>query len=180
MEQGQITLDRQRTTEWIGNAARFFLAAALTASQTAGGYAPFALGMVAAAGPGVPGVFALAGAGTGALLFLNFSEALPHIAVAILIVTAATSFREHPFLTRPDVLAWATAGLTLVVDGIYVIQSLAPLERATPCVIASVLAGVSAWVFRAVWLPAAGKETADGWLFLAAALALAMVDLDQR
>ena len=178
MEQGQITLDRQRTTEWIGNAARFFLAAALTASQTAGGYAPFALGMVAAAGPGVPGVFALAGAGTGELLFLNFSEALPHIAVAILIVTAATSFREHPFLTRPDVLAWATAGLTLVVDGIYVIQSLAPLERATPCVIASVLAGVSAWVFRAVWLPAAGKETADGWLLLAAALALAMVDLE--
>ena len=47
MEQGQITLDRRRTTEWIGNGVRFFLAAALTASQTAGGYAPFALGMAA-------------------------------------------------------------------------------------------------------------------------------------
>ena len=50
MEQGQITLDRRRTARWIGNGVRFFLAAALTASRTAGGYAPFALGLVAAAG----------------------------------------------------------------------------------------------------------------------------------
>ena len=103
MEQGQITLDRRRTTEWIGNGVRFFLAAALTASQTAGGYAPFALGMAAAVGPGVPGAFALAGTGIGALLFLDFSEALPHIAVAVLILTAATSFRAPRSSSRTAV-----------------------------------------------------------------------------
>ena len=59
MEQGQITLDRRRTARWIGNGVRFFLAAALTASRTAGGYAPFALGLVAAAGSGMAGGFAL-------------------------------------------------------------------------------------------------------------------------
>ena len=178
MEQGQITLDRRRTAEWVGNGIRFFLAAALTASRIAGGYAPFALGLVGAAGPGVPGVFALAGTAMGAVLFLDFSEALPHVAIAVLIVTAATSFREQPFLSRPDVFAWTTAILALSVDGIYVIQSLAPLEGITPCVVAAALAGVSARVFRNVLQPAAGRETADGWLFLAAALALALVELE--
>ena len=83
MELGQITLDRQRTVQWIGNGVRFFLAAALAASQTVGGYAPFALGLVAAAGPGMPGAFALAGTGVGALLFMDFADTLPHIAVAV-------------------------------------------------------------------------------------------------
>nr|WP_325211475.1 AIR carboxylase family protein [uncultured Oscillibacter sp.] len=44
---------------------RFFLAAALAAGQTAGGAAPFALGWVAAAGPGPEGIAALAGAFAG-------------------------------------------------------------------------------------------------------------------
>ena len=179
MEQGQITLDRQQTARWIGNGVRFFLAAALTASQTVGGYAPFALGLVAAAGPGLPGAFALAGTGAGALLFMGFSDALPHVAIAVLILTAATSFRGNTFLTRRDVLAWVTALLSLAVGGIYVIQSLNPMGRITPCVAAAALAGVSAWMLPAALSPTPERqETANGWLFLAAALALALVDLE--
>ena len=45
MEQGQITLDRQRTARWIGNGVRFFLAAALTAKAAC---CPDWLGLVSA------------------------------------------------------------------------------------------------------------------------------------
>ena len=58
MEHGPIIGERRQTTWLLEGGIRFFLAAALTASQTTGGYAPFALGLVAAAGPGIPGAAA--------------------------------------------------------------------------------------------------------------------------
>ena len=148
MEHGPIIWERRQTVRLLEGGIRFFLAAALTASQTAGGYAPFALGLVAAAGPGLPGGMALAGAAAGAMLFLDFAQALPHMAIAILIVTAAISFRGSALLGTPRAGALTAAGLTLVVHGIYVAQSLAPLEGIAPCVAASCLTGVSAWFFR--------------------------------
>ena len=48
MEHGPITLGKEQSAKLLGWGIRFFLAAALTASQTPGGYAPFALGLVAA------------------------------------------------------------------------------------------------------------------------------------
>lgn len=178
MEQEQIALDRQRTARWVGNGVRFFLAAALTASQTAGGYAPFALGVVAAAGPGLAGGVALMGTGLGAVLFMGFADALPHVAIAVLILTAATSFQGSVFMNRPHILAWTAALLSLAVGGIYVMQSLAPLEQLTPCLAAAGLTGVSAWLFRPVLQPDPNRPAADGLLFLGSALALALVDLD--
>ena len=76
MEHGPIIWERRQTVRLLEGGIRFFLAAALTASQTAGGYAPFALGLVAAAGPGFSGGMALAGAAAGAMLFLDFAQAL--------------------------------------------------------------------------------------------------------
>lgn len=87
---------------------------------------------MAAAGPGLPGGMALAGAAAGAMLFLDFAQALPHMAIAILIVTAAISFRGSALLGTPRAGALTAAGLSLVVHGIYVAQSLAPLEGSPP------------------------------------------------
>lgn len=42
---GQLTLERARPAGLFALGIRFFLAAALTASQTPGGYAPFSLGL---------------------------------------------------------------------------------------------------------------------------------------
>ena len=42
MEHGPITLGKEQSAKLLGWGIRFFLAAALTASQTPGGYAPFA------------------------------------------------------------------------------------------------------------------------------------------
>ena len=73
MEYGSMSIQRLQSGRWLNWGIRFFLTAALTASQTAGGYAPFALGCIAAAGPGADGAAALLGGVTGALLFLDFA-----------------------------------------------------------------------------------------------------------
>lgn len=43
MEYGSMSIHRLQSGRWLNWGIRFFLTAALTASQTAGGYAPFAL-----------------------------------------------------------------------------------------------------------------------------------------
>ena len=177
MEHGPITWERRQTVRLLEVGIRFFLAAALTASQTAGGYAPFALGLVSAAGAGIPGAAALAGTAAGAFLFLDFSAALPHLAIAILILTAATSFRGVARLNTARAQALTAAGLTLAVQGIYVAQSLAPLEHLAPCLAAVCLTGASAWFFRPLLQPDSTQPLQNGLLFLAASLLLALNDL---
>lgn len=178
MKYGQITLERARVAQILGAGVRFFLAAALTASQTVGGYAPFALGLVAAAGTGLNGGAALAGTALGSFLFLKFSDALPHLAIAVLILTATTAFQGSAVLTQPKILAGTAGGLALAVWGIYVVQSLNPMEKITPCVVAAVLTGVSAWMIGPVIQPDQKRSAADGLLFLTAALLLALADLN--
>ena len=178
MQHGQITLEREQSARLLSWGIRFFLTAALTASQTPGGYAPFALGFVAAAGPGAGGIAALAGAGVGALLFMEFVDALPFLATGILIFTAAAAFRGNRTLNRQDVLALTAAGFSMAVGGIYVLQSLSPMDHLTPCVAAAGLTGASAWFFQPLLKPVDRPSMADGVLFLAGALLLALTDLE--
>ena len=178
MTHGQITLGRQQSVRLLGWGIRFFLAAALTASQTPGGYAPFALGWLAASGAGANGAAALAGAGVGALLFLDFADALPFLAVGVLILTAAAAFQGSSRLTRPGVVSLTAAGLFLAVGGIYVAQSLAPLRHLTPFLAAAGLTGAAAWFFQQVLRRPDGRPAPDGLLFLTAALVLALTELE--
>ena len=150
MEYSHIVLGQRQAARLLDVGIRFFLAAALTASQTADHYAPFALGMVAAAGPGLSGAAALTGTAVGAVLFLEFADALPHLAIAVLIFTAAVTFQGVEALTRPKVPAWTALILALTVWGIYAAQSLDPLGKSASCAAAadpkpsSVSSGVSA------------------------------------
>ena len=177
MEHRPMIRDRQQAARLLEGGIRFFLAGALTASQTAGGYGPFALGLVAAAGPGVLGGFALAGTWAGALLCMSFAGALPHMAAAVLILTAATSFQGSPLLSRPRTMPLIAAALTLTVYGIYVVQSLTPWDDVTACLAAAGLTGLSAWFFQPLFRPGEGN-LADGLLFLAGAVLLAFWDLE--
>lgn len=177
MEYGSMSIQQLQSGRWLNWGIRFFLTAALTASQTAGGYAPFALGCIAAAGPGADGAAALLGGVTGALLFLDFQQVLALAAVGILILTAATAFRDTAFLQKPWVLPVLAAGMVLAVGGIYVLQSLDPLSHAAPCAAASALTGVSAHFFTRLFQPEEDRLAPEGLLFLGAALTLALGDL---
>ncbi len=175
MRHGQITLGQEQSARLLGWGIRFFLGAALTASQTPGNYAPFALGCVAAAGPGAEGAAALAGTAVGAALFMEFEYALPFLAAALLILTAATAFQGSRAFGGRWVLPVTAALLALSVGGIYVVQSLSPWDDLTPCAAAALLTGVSAWFLAPLFR---GERSADSVLFLAASLLLAARDLE--
>lgn len=177
MRYGQITLRRQPPARLLSWGIRFFLAAALTASQLPGGHAPFALGCVAAAGSGGGGIAALAGAVAGAALFLDFGDALPFLAAGILILTASTTFRGTALWRRPLAMPLTAAALFAAVGGIYVVQSLAPLTHLPPYIAAAALTGLSAFFFRSLLEPAGDRPAPESILFLAAALLLALSDL---
>ncbi len=172
------TLERERTGRLVNLGVRFFLAAALAAGQTAGGAAPFALGWVAAAGPGPEGIAALAGAFAGAALFLPFAGALPFLAAAVLIVAAATALGGTLLPSRPRPTALAAVGLYITIEGIYILQSLSPLERLADCLGASALLGASAWLFFPLLRGGEGREIVDGLIFLAGALVTAVEGLE--
>lgn len=172
MRHVELTLERVRPTRLLVWGIHFFLAAALTASQIPKGYAPFALGCIASSGGRARGGAALAGSILGAAVFLDFTDALPHIAAGILIVTMVTACQDFPFASRPWFFPTTAAGMSISVGMIYVLQSLSPLRRLTPCLAAGALAGVSAWFLRPLLLPEAGQAFQNGILFLAAALLL--------
>lgn len=174
---GQITLDNARTVRFLNGGVRFFLAAALTAARIDGGGAPFALGFTAACGAGLDGVCALAGAAVGALAFLDFSTGLAHIAVAILVYTAAAAFRGLKLTDRPLFTPLMAAGMTLAVEGIYVVQSLSPLEHLTPCLLSTVLVGVSARCCAPLLRGGEEARKPESLEFLAVALLLAFSDV---
>lgn len=177
VQHSQLQLGREQSARLLAWGVRFFLAAALTASQTPGGYAPFALGCVAASGPGGEGIAALAGAGVGALLFMEFADALPFLAAAVLLVAAATAFRGTGLMDKPCLLPLVSGGLFLSVAGIYVLQSLSPLDHAAPCAAAAVLVGVSAWFYRPLLTAGQERLEPDSLLFLGVSLLLALEDL---
>ena len=178
MAHGQLILERERAGRLLTLGIRFFLSAALTASQTPGGCAPFALGWISAAGPGLEGGAAFAGAVVGAALFLSFRDALPFLAVAVLIVTASTALNGTWFLSKPRSAALTAAGLFMTVEGIYIIQSLSPLARLEECLTAAGLTAAAALLFHPLLRGGEGVRLADGLVFLAAALLAAVEDLE--
>ena len=178
MANGQLTLERERVGRLAGLGIRFFLAAALTAGQTGGGSAPFALGWITAAGSGLEGAAALAGAFAGAALFLPFAKALPFLAVAVLVVTASSALGGSWLFARPRNAAGTAVGLFVTVEGIYILQSLSPLERLGDCLAAAGLLGASAWLFYPLLRGGEGREIVDGLIFLAGALVTAVEELE--
>ncbi len=173
MEKNKLVMDREQSARWLGWGIRFFLTAALTAAVLPEGGAPLALGCVAAAGPG-GGLAALAGAGLGAALFLPFDQGLPHLAAAVLLVTAATAFQGVRLLSSRWAAPVYTMALFWAVHLAYVLQSPDPVRELPGCLIQGVLAGVSAWAYRPLLTPREGTPEPDSLRFLAASLLMAL------
>lgn len=157
---------------------RFFLAAALTAAQTPGEYAPFALGFAAACGPGGEGAAALIGAAAGAVLFLDFAAALPFLASAVLIFTTAAAFQGLRLMEGDLFRPLTGAGFFLAVHGIYVLQAISPLRHLAPFLAGAVLTGLAGWYYQPLLRAGEERLEPDSLLFLAGALALALGDVE--
>ena len=112
------------------------------------------------------------------MLFLDFSEALPFLAAAILIFTTAAAFQGLKLLEGPLFHPLAGAGLFLAVSGIYVLQSLSPLRDLAPCLAGTVLVGISAWYYQPLLQAGEEQLAPDSLLFLAGSILLALVDVE--
>jgi len=105
-------------------------------------------------------------------------RALPFLAVAVLIVTAATALSGFRLLAGPLGAALAAAGLFVTVEGVYVLQALSPLARLGDCLAAAGLTGVSAWLFFPLLRGREESMPPQGLACLAGALLLAVEDLE--
>ena len=128
---------------------RTLFALLLANGQIFGGYAPFAVGAVAAAGPGWEGLATLVGAGVGAMTFLDFPHALRTMACSVLLFTANNAFCEVKAYEKSWFLPALTAGLSLTVEAIYVFRT-GGIAEAAYCVIAVALAALYAYCGRVV------------------------------
>lgn len=128
---------------------RLLLAMLLSGARLFGGYAPFAVGMTAAAGPGWEGLGALIGALSGALLFLDFPHALRTAACCVLLFTASNAFCELKAYRKDWFLPAMTIGFSLAVEAIYVLRSESVAEIVN-CALAVALAALFAPCARIV------------------------------
>lgn len=110
MQHGQIILGREQRRRLLAAGIRFFLAAALTASKTPGDMPPlhWAVWLPPGRGRREPPRWQAPQLGSGAVL--NFREALPFLAVAVLIFTTAQAFRGSRLLEKRRWLALITGG----------------------------------------------------------------------
>ena len=148
MKRGELAVKLERWEPLAPCAACFLLTAVLCGAQLFGGYAPFALGLVAAAGSGKRGLAALLGAVAGALVFLDFSHALRTLAVAVLLYTANNAFCETRWYRSRRFLPAMTALMYLAVELVYLLQ--AGADRAALCLLSIALAVLAAVCARAV------------------------------
>ena len=139
----QWTEARRRELPLMG--VRFFLAAALCAARIGGGEAPFALGCVAAAGPGAGGIAALLGCGMGLALFLDFASGLIQLGSAILIAAAMTALQGTKLSEKRGFAPVCSGGMYLAVKGIWVLQSADPAAGLPLCLLTAALCALSAW-----------------------------------
>lgn len=153
---GELAINREKLERLIPCAICFLLAAVLFGAQLFGGYAPFALGLIAAAGSGRRGLSALLGGVLGALAFMSFSHALRALAVAVLLYTGNNAFCETKWYRSRFFLPVLTASMYLAVEFVYLLQSRS--EDAALCALSIALATLSAVCCRAV-LP--GTEVSE-------------------
>lgn len=119
-EQAFAAVEKHRL---IRCAIHFLLAAILSGSQIFGGYAPFGLAFVAAAGAGMEGLSALLGLLVGAFLFMEFTAAMKYLAIAILIFSVSLAFFDTKLYRRQPFLPLSTAACTAAVGFVYWAQA---------------------------------------------------------
>ena len=124
---------------------RFLLVFLLSAGQTTDGYTPWALAVICAAGPGIPGLLSLAGAAAGAFVFLDFQPGLRYLAISVLIFSANTAFYDTRFYHKRWFRAILAASTMLLVQSVYLLQR--DVAQWVQCMAAAALCAVGATAF---------------------------------
>ena len=112
-QEAQIPLNASTLLRWADVGIHFLLAAVLSNATVFGTYAPFGVALVGAAGSGVCGAAALAGAFLGYTTLLGFSTGLRYSAAAILTFAFHFAFYDVKLLRHP----WAMPVVACIFNG---------------------------------------------------------------
>ncbi|MCD8142853.1 MAG: stage II sporulation protein E, partial [Clostridiales bacterium] len=115
----------------------------LSRSLVLGSYSPFALGFVAASGPGLNGLAALVGAALGYLTGLGLSGSLRYLAAALLVFAVAFAFEDLPLYRSGWLMSAGAAIATGLTGFVYLSASAWTAEGALYFASETLLAGVS-------------------------------------
>ena len=109
----QVSLNASTLLRCADGGIHFLLAAVLAGAEVFGGYAPFGVALVGAAGSGVCGGAALVGACFGYLLLMGFTRGLRYVSAAMLTFAVSFAFYDVKFLRRP----WAMPVIAGILNG---------------------------------------------------------------
>ena len=152
-ETGRVVLRSAALVRTAECVMRALLGALLAGAEIFGGYAPFALGLVAASGSGVDGFCALAGACFGYLSLRGLSVGLRYAAAAILVYAVAFAFFDIRLYRK----SWFMPVVSALLDGLTGFVYLSERGWTTLNLIffgtELLLCGASAYLYRVAFTP---------------------------
>ncbi|MCI9119392.1 MAG: SpoIIE family protein phosphatase [Flavonifractor sp.] len=157
-ETGRVVLRSAALVRTAECVMRALLGALLAGAEIFGGYAPFALGLVAASGSGVDGFCALAGACFGYLSLRGLSVGLRYAAAAILVYAVAFAFFDIRLYRK----SWFMPVVSALLDGLTGFVYLSERGWTTLNLIffgtELLLCGASAYFYRVAFTPWTAKR----------------------
>lgn len=140
---------------------RFLLAFTLSGGLIFEALSPFAVGLVAAAGGGLPGILTLAGAMLGYLVFGSVAWAAKYIAIAILVFAVTVFLRETEVVSTGWFMPVVTAFICACVGMIGAAGAGWRFYAVAHLISDAVLAGGCVFFYRTALSPWAGRLTFD-------------------
>lgn len=161
VQAGQVGLTGPAVLIGIEASIYFLLAAVMTGGIVFGTYAPFGVAMVAGAGTGLYGGFALLGAGLGYLTLLGFADGLRYLSVAVLTFAIGFAFNDIAFTRRLWTMPTISGILMAVTGYIYFSQTGWRTEDVIYFMGEILLTVYVGWACRMVLMPIRLKKTAQ-------------------
>ncbi len=152
-----VKTQRRRTGAWglsrtAGLCIRLLLGAILAGGELFGSGAPFAVGLVAASGPGTEGLFALVGAVMGYLFFHGVTPGLRFAAASLLVFSVAFAFYDVGIYRKSWFMPLMAGAMDAATGFVYLSDSGWDVAQVTLLVTEVLLSGVSAVLYRSALL----------------------------
>lgn len=157
---GQVVLRWPALVRGAEYLIRMLLGGMLAGAEILGGYAPFALGLTAACGPGPEGLSALLGSCFGYLCFRGFPDALPWAAACILTFSVAFAFYDIRLYRHSWFMPSVAALLGGVIQFVYRSGQLAGTTQYVCFVTQLLLTWAAAYFYRLALSPSE-RESAE-------------------
>ena len=149
----QVSFDASALLRFANGGIHFLLAAVLAGAAIFGGYAPFGVALVGAAGSGVCGAAALVGACFGYLTLMGFTDGLRYVSASMLTFAVSFAFYDVKLLRKPWAMPLVAGLFTGCTGFIYLSQA----GWQTPDVIyfltECLLTVAASWCYRQLLLP---------------------------